>query len=168
MRIRPSFAKAPRLYRSVYDSIEAETVAIEQPNYPDETKQDLVQQRVRFWDFLREKDTLAAGGISEAGLASGWAAGARSKGAAGSEGRRRSPRLPESPGLADSSGLSDSAGSSWRDSIRGDPAGSGGCGRVEHELPQLIFLLIFVDFDAGTLVGAGDAGDRADLVAACG
>ena len=105
------------MYRSVYDSTEAETVAIEQPNYPDETKQDLVQQSVRFWDFLREKeDALAARAISEAGLADARGSAARPKCAAGSEGRGRSAgltesaRLPKSARLAESAWLADTSG----------------------------------------------------------
>jgi hypothetical protein len=35
----------------------------------------------------------------------------------------------------------------------------------EHELPQFIVVLIFVDLDAGTLVRTGDTGDRTDLIA---
>ena len=37
--------------------------------------------------------------------------------------------------------------------------------RREHELPQLVMVLIFIDLDAGTFVRTGDTGDRADLVA---
>src|SRR5512143_2584399 len=37
---------------------------------------------------------------------------------------------------------------------------------AEHELPQLILGLVFIDFDAGPFVRTGDAGDCADLIAA--
>ena len=53
----------------------------------------------------------------------------------------------------------------WPNRWGGSSAGNGAGRWREHELPQLVMVLIFVDLDAGTFVRAGDTGDRTDLVA---
>ena len=114
--------------------------------------------------FLRATRDLAARIRSERRLL----AAARAKCAAGSE-RARSP-------YAGCAGLTWSAGSwgitgrhpwshaghqaTWH--AAGHRAGSG----IEHELPQLILLLVLVELDAGTGMGTRDPGDRTDLIAA--
>jgi len=66
-------------------------------------------------------------------------------------------------GIGLAAGLISSA--PWPNRWGGSSARDGAGRRREHELPQLIVVLIFVDLDAGTFVRTGDTGDRTDLIA---
>jgi hypothetical protein len=116
----------------------------------------------------RSQNLLSATGTERA---LGWRASSWS----GTESSRRSSKSSGScakptGGATKSAGLIRPAGSyarsgrghnAWsRDSSAGHGAGCG----AEHKLPQFIFTLVFVDLDAGTRVGTGDAGDCADLI----
>ena len=66
-------------------------------------------------------------------------------------------------GIGLAAGLISSA--PWSNRWGGSSARDGACRRREHELPQLIVVLIFIDLDAGSFVRAGDTCNRTDLIA---
>ena len=137
--------------------------------YSIEIRRHLPSGSVRFWDCVSGASLTGdrcslenPARLARTASAATWCS---AQGWASESGLLVSARLIQSPSAWPAAGTS--AWPASRSPARSSgPARQGAGGRREHELPQLILALIFVNLDAWTFVGAGDTRDPADLVAA--